>query len=283
MIWTIGDIQGCYSALRELLKKIDFDPERDRLWLAGDLVNRGEDSLATLRYLYSIRKSLDIVLGNHDIALIAAYLELKKSNPSIDPILTAPDGHKLVKWLRSQKFFHLDEKLGYCMSHAGISPQFDLEMALRSSKTIEKKLHSDDYGRWLASMFDKGPDHFDSAASEKEKERYILSSFIRMRFCYSDGRLEFKQKGSPDSAQVEVHGLMPWFVCPARKEITPRILFGHWSTLGYYHDGNVCCLDTGCVWNGRLSALRIDDGSEELVQVNCHHGISPRSLSDSSG
>ena len=275
MIWAIGDIQGCYSALRELLEKIDFDPDRDTLWLAGDLVNRGEDSLATLRYLYRIRKSLIIVLGNHDIALIAAYLEIKKSNPSIDPILTAPDGDKLIRWLRSQNFFYLDEELGYAMSHAGISPQFDLDRAVRSAKKIEKRLHSDDYGKWLSSMFDKGPDRYDSSMSEKEKEQYILSSFIRMRFCHRDGRLEFKQKGSPDSTQVKEQGLMPWFLCPTRKEIAPRILFGHWSTLGYYRDESVCCLDTGCVWNGRLSALRLDGEKEKLVQVECHHGLSP--------
>ena len=269
MVWAIGDIQGCYKHLRALLDKIEFDPKRDKLWIAGDLVNRGEDSLETLRYLYKIRKSIVVVLGNHDIALIAAYIGLKKSNSSIDPIMNAPDAPKLIKWLRLQKFFYIDDDLGYCMSHAGISPQFDLKMAIDSAKKIEKKLHSDAYGGWIASMFEKGMDHFDVTASEIEKERYILSSFIRMRFCYDDGRLEFKQKGAPDPLLVEQRGLKPWFVCPVRKKIKSKIIFGHWSTLGYYNDSEVCCLDTGCVWDGVMTAMRLDGKKEEVVQVKC--------------
>jgi len=274
MVWAIGDIQGCYKHLRALLEKIEFNPKNDRLWIAGDLVNRGEDSLETLRYLYKIRKSIVVVLGNHDIALIAAYIGLKKSNPSIDPILNAPDAPKLIKWLRSQKFFHLDDDLGYCMAHAGISPQFDLDIAIRSAKMIEKKLHSDTYGGWISSMFDKGLDHFDVKASKIEQERYILSSFVRMRFCYDDGRLEFRQKGAPDPLLVEQQGLMPWFACPVRKQIKPKIIFGHWSTLGYYSDDSVTCLDTGCVWEGTMTAMRLDGKREEIVQVGCERLLS---------
>ena len=269
MVWAIGDIQGCYRPLRALLKEIDFDPGRDTLWLAGDLVNRGKESLETLRYLYSIRKSLVVVLGNHDITLLAAYLGLKKSNPSIDPILEAPDAGKLVGWLRSQKFLHLDFEMGYCMSHAGISPEFDLGMASHYAKRLEKRLHSKKYKEWLASMFDRSIDRFDLRADEVELERYMLASFIRMRFCYSDGRLEFGQKGAPDPMLAEQEGLQPWFSCPSRKEIELKIVFGHWSTLGLYRDPHVCCLDTGCVWGRSLTAMRLDSGNEEIVQVLC--------------
>ncbi len=269
MVWAIGDIQGCYKPLRELLEKINFDPARDRLWIAGDLVNRGEGSLETLEYLYSIRKSLVVVLGNHDIALIAAWLGLRKSNPTIDPILHSSQAKKLIDWLRFQKFMHVDRQLGYCMSHAGISPEFDLETASRHAKRIEAKLHSDGYEAWLSQMFEKGTSHFGAAVSEIEKERYILSSFVRMRYCYSDARLEFKQKGAPDPRSASQKDLKPWFACPTRKKIDLRILFGHWSTLGYYNDGKVCCLDTGCVWDGLLTAMRLDSGSEELVQITC--------------
>ncbi|MEA3456972.1 MAG: symmetrical bis(5'-nucleosyl)-tetraphosphatase [Campylobacterota bacterium] len=269
MIWAIGDIQGCYGHLKALLEKIEFDPKHDTLWIAGDLVNRGADSLETLRYLYKIRKSIIVVLGNHDIALIAAYLGLKKSNPSIDPILNAPDAPKLIKWLRTQKFFHLDHDLGYCMSHAGISPQFDLDMTIRSAKKIEERLHSDSYGGWISSMFDKSMDHFDATSSEIEQERYTLSSFVRMRFCYDDGRLEFKQKGAPTPLLAENYGLKPWFACSTRKKIELKIIFGHWSTLGYYSDDNVCSLDTGCVWDGAMTAMRLDGKREEIVQVKC--------------
>ena len=139
-VWAIGDIQGCYKSFMELLEKIAFNPTQDRLWIAGDLVNRGEGSLETLEYLYSIKESVDIILGNHDITLIAAYYGIKKSNPTIDPILESPEAEKLINWLRGQKFLHVDYQLGFCMSHAGISPEFYLGMALKYSKRIEEKL-----------------------------------------------------------------------------------------------------------------------------------------------
>ncbi|MBT8349328.1 MAG: fructose-bisphosphatase class III, partial [Sulfurovum sp.] len=129
-VWAIGDIQGCYKSLRTLLEKIDFDVTRDKLWIAGDLVNRGEGSLETLEYLYSIKENVEIVLGNHDISLIAAYYGIKKSNPTIDPILESPEAKKLIDWLRGQQFLHVDYELGFCMAHAGISPEFDLGMAM---------------------------------------------------------------------------------------------------------------------------------------------------------
>lgn len=269
MVWAIGDIQGCHRHLMVLLDKINFDPKHDTLWIAGDLVNRGKDSLETLRYLYKIRQSIIVVLGNHDIALIAAYLGMRKSNPSIDPILNASDAPKLIKWLRSQKFLHVDHDLGYCMSHAGISPEFNLHMASQAAKKIEKRLHSDSYGAWISSMFDKSMDHFDASASELDRERYILSSFVRMRFCHDDGRLEFRQKGAPDPLHIEQKGLVPWFACPTRKKIKPRIIFGHWSTLGYYSDSSVCCLDTGCVWGGTMTVMQIDGKREKVVHIKC--------------
>ena len=268
MVWAIGDIQGCYHDFRALLEKIEFDPKRDRLWLAGDLVNRGEGSLETLLYLYSIRKSLTIVLGNHDITLFAAYLTIKKSNPTLDPILRHPQADKLIRWMRSQKFFHIDESLGYCMAHAGVSPQFGLAEAKRAAKLIEKSLHSDAYGGWLIEMFGREVDHYDESLSGIEKQRYILSSFIRMRYCYEDGRLEFGQKGAPDPTLMEQKGLMPWYACASRRDIAPKILFGHWSTLGYFDNGKVSCLDTGCVWGGKMTAMRLDS-REEIVELSC--------------
>jgi len=168
-----------------------------------------------------------------------------------------------------QKFLHTDKDLGYCMSHAGISPQFNLKMAQKAAKKLEKSLQSEQYGRWLASMFGQEIDHYDEKMSDIEKQRYSLASFIRMRFCYDDGRLEFRQKGAPDSRLIEQRGLKPWFASPARKKIALKILFGHWSTLGLYNDSEVCCLDTGCVWNGALTAMRLDSGDEEIVQVAC--------------
>ena len=267
-VWAIGDIQGCYKSFMELLEKINFDPKVDKLWIAGDLVNRGEGSLETLEYLYSIKKSVEIVLGNHDITLIAAYYGIKKSNPSIDPILESPEVKKLINWLRGQKFLHVDYELGYCMAHAGISPEFDLGMALKYSKRIEEKLQSDDVEVWLKAMFKHGIDRFNSESSYIDIDRYIVSAFTRMRFCYRDHRLEFDQKGAPTDALRE-KGLKPWFECQNRKDIDLRIIFGHWSTLGLHEDEHVLSLDTGCLWGGKLTAARIDSDTVKIVSINC--------------
>ena len=267
-VWAIGDIQGCYKSFRELLVKIDFNPNVDKLWIAGDLVNRGEGSLETLEYLYSIRESVEIVLGNHDITLIAAYYGIKKSNPTIDPILTSPNAKKLISWLRGQKFLHVDYQLGYCMAHAGISPEFDLGMALRYAQRIEERLQQDDVEIWLKQMFKGGMDRFDRDSNSIDIDRYIVSSFTRMRFCYKDHRLEFDQKGAP-TEELKEKGLKPWFKCKNRNEIDLKIIFGHWSTLGFYEDEHVLSLDTGCLWGGKLTAARIDNNQLEIVSVDC--------------
>jgi len=267
-IWAIGDIQGCYDSLQLLLEKIDFDPKNDTLWLAGDLVNRGPKSLEVLEYLYSIKEQVVIVLGNHDIALIAAYYGIKKSNETIAPVLQSPNAKKIIDWLCHQKFLHVDHSLGYCMSHAGISPEFDLGMAIAYARRIEEKLRRNDVEIWLKQMFKRGEARFDRDASSIDIDRYIVSSFVRMRFCYKDHRLDFDQKGPPTKALRE-KGLKPWFECHHRKDIDLRIIFGHWSTLGLYRDDNVLGLDTGCLWGGELTAARIDSDEVKIVSVDC--------------
>jgi len=267
-VWAIGDIQGCYDPLKRLLEKINFDPKQDTLWIAGDLVNRGPKSLEVLEYLYSIRESVEIVLGNHDIALIAAYYGIKKSNESIDPVLQSPMADELIDWLRQQKFLHTDYTLGYCMSHAGISPEFDLGMAVEYASRVESRLKSDDVAVWLKQMFKHGVERFDRKASHIDIDRYILSSFIRMRYCYKDQRLDFDQKGAP-TEKLRAKGLKPWFECANRKEIDLKIIFGHWSTLGFYQNDEVLSLDTGCLWGGALTAARIDVKEAEIVSLDC--------------
>ena len=267
-VWAIGDIQGCYNSLRALLEKIDFDPSKDKLWIAGDLVNRGEGSLETLEYLYGIKESVEIVLGNHDITLIAAYYGIKKSNPTLDPILESPEAEKLIDWLRGQKFLHVDYQLGYCMAHAGISPEFDLGMAMMYAKGVEEKLQSDQASIWLEQMFKKGSNRFNRDASLIDIDRYIVSAFTRMRFCYGDHRLDFDQKGPPTD-ELREKGLKPWFECQNRKDIDLRIIIGHWSTLGFYEDEHVLALDTGCLWGGKLTAAHIDSDEVEIISVEC--------------
>lgn len=267
-VWAIGDIQGCFGSFQKLLEKIHFNPKEDKLWLAGDLVNRGDGSLETLEYLYSIRDSVEIVLGNHDITLIAAYYGIKKSNPTIEPILTSPDAKKLIDWLRSQKFLHVDYTLGYCMAHAGVSPEFDLGMAIKYASRIEERLQSDEVDVWLRAMFKHGIQRFNRDSSCVDIDRYITSSFTRMRYCYGDHRLDFDQKGAPTD-ELREKGLKPWFECAYRKDIDLKIIFGHWSTLGFHHDEHVLALDTGCLWGGALTAARIDKEDVEIVSVDC--------------
>jgi len=267
-VWAIGDIQGCYSSFQKLLQKIQFDPRYDTLWLAGDVVNRGDDSLAVLEYLYSIKDSVRMVLGNHDLTLIAAYYGIKKSNPTIEPVLASPRAKVLIDWLRGQPFLHTDFKLGYCMAHAGISPEFDLGMAMAYARRVEEKLRGENAEVWLKKMFKGGVEQFNRKADEDDIDRYIVSAFTRMRYCYKDHRLDFKQKGAPTDA-VRAKGMKPWFECKNRKPIELKIVFGHWSTLGFYEDENVLALDTGCLWGGKLTAARIDLPEPKIVFYDC--------------
>ncbi|MCK5853799.1 MAG: symmetrical bis(5'-nucleosyl)-tetraphosphatase, partial [Sulfurovaceae bacterium] len=216
-----------------------------------------------------IRDSIKVVLGNHDIALISAYAGIKKSNPTIQPILDAPNAKELIDWLRQQPFLYWDYRLGYAMAHAGISPQFDFGMAIQHASRIEKKLRGRNYKAWLKHMHKTSSNKFNAKASSLDIEKYILSSFISMRFCEDDGRLDFKQKGEPTALKIARKGLKPWFACPTRKKMSMKIVFGHWSTLGYYQDNSVLSLDTGCLWGKRLTVARLDLDEPILVQVEC--------------
>lgn len=267
-VWAIGDIQGCYDAFMRLLDKIAFDPTRDKLWIAGDLVNRGKGSLETLTYLYSIRDHVEIVLGNHDITLLAVYWKLKKSNPTLDPILNSPQVDELMAWMRTLPFVHYDKDLGYVMAHAGIPPAFDLEMALSFSQKLQAKLQSDKAAKWLDKKMLGGVHTF----GEKKKNRFAINAFTRMRFCDAEGRLDFDQKGAP-SEKTYGAGLYPWFEIKDRKPLGAKVIFGHWSTLGYIDNSEVVCLDTGCVWQGKMTAKRLDVSDGEIVQVECPDGM----------
>ncbi len=269
-VWAIGDIQGCYDDFIALLKKIDFDSSKDQLWLAGDLVNRGKGSLEVLEYLYSIKDSVIAVLGNHDISLLAAYWGFKKSNHTIDPILKSPDADKLISWVRSLPFVHYDKKLGFIMVHAGIPPVFDLPMALSFSEKLQEKLQGDNASYWLKKKMLGGATIFDGT----KKNRFAINAFTRMRFCDVQGRLDFDQKGAPTKSTYDA-GLYPWFECPNRKNLPAKVIFGHWSTLGYVEKNEVICLDTGCIWRGKMTAKRIDIPNGKIVQVECLNGIKP--------
>ena len=262
---AIGDIQGCFDYFIKLLDKLNYNPSKDTLWLVGDLVNRGDKSLEVLEFLYDIKDRVKIVLGNHDIALIAAFLGLKKSNPSIEPILSSSKAKLYFNWLRELPFIQMDKNLGYIMAHAGIAPSFSLSDAIYYNNLLQEELQSSNLKEWLKLMFKKDPKKFVKGDKIKE-ERFALSAFTRMRFCYKDGSLDFEQKGSPK--KNENKDLMPWFECPNRKKIELKIIFGHWSTLGYFENSEVVAIDTGCVWKRELSAYILEEKS--LVNIKCN-------------
>ena len=270
--WVVGDIQGCFPSFMQLLIKIEFNPLQDRLWLVGDLVNRGDYGLEVLEYLYKHKESVRIVLGNHDIALIAAYFGLKNSNPTIEPILRSNDVKNYIDWLRSQPFVHIDYNLGYAMAHAGIAPNLELGAAKVYSQILQDRLQSANVKEWLKAMLSMEVNYFNPEGGVVEQERYLLSSFTRMRYCYSDGRLDFKQKGSPK--ELKNPNLYPWFDCPSKIDKELKIIFGHWSTLGFLNRDDILATDTGCIWNGKLTAVSLPD--ERVVSVNCNNGLEPR-------
>ena len=270
--YAIGDLQGCYDPLRRLLDKLHFDPQHDSVWLAGDLVNRGKHSLETLRFVRSLGTAAISVLGNHDISLIAAFHGLRKPHKSLKTLVEAEDYPDLIRWLAQRPMLHTDRTLGYALSHAGISPQWDLATAEHCAREVETQLTQFDPSAWLAQVYGDVPNAWANDLPLLDRHRYILNAFTRMRFCHLDGSLEFEAKGNPQEYRA-THGkkatLLPWFSHPKRQPLEVTVLFGHWSTLGYYHADGVIALDTGCVWGGKLSAVRIDSPHPQPYSVEC--------------
>lgn len=265
--YAIGDIQGCLEPLQCLLKEIKFNPLNDRLWLAGDLINRGPDTLETLRLLYQLRDSITIVLGNHDLHFIAVYYGQRKrgKNDTLDELLRAPDCADLVYWLRQQKLVHHDPELNFTMVHAGIPPHWDLSEALAHASEVEGVLQTDQIEYFLAGMYGNLPSRWDNNLAGVDRLRLITNYFTRMRFCNAEGELELQTKESADAAPA---GFAPWFSYSARRTRDEKIIFGHWAALeGRVDDENIYALDTGCVWGGALTALRLDD--ERWFSCDC--------------
>jgi bis(5'-nucleosyl)-tetraphosphatase (symmetrical) len=258
-IYAIGDLQGCYDELQTLLERVSFDPAHDRLWFTGDLVNRGSRSLECLRFVHSLGSAALTVLGNHDLHLLAVALVPRtkpKAKDTLEPILNAHDRDELLDWLRRQPLMHQDSTLGYVLLHAGLPPQWDIQLAADCAAEVESALRDDDVSRELfANMYGDQPDRWSDSLTGMERLRFITNCFTRMRFCDAQGRLDLKQKGTLDRAP---NGLYPWFKAPDRRSQGTRIIFGHWSALGFYERDNVLGIDTGCVWGDRLCAVRLD-------------------------
>jgi bis(5'-nucleosyl)-tetraphosphatase (symmetrical) len=255
--YAIGDIQGCYSAFRRLLDKLHFEPARDRLWLVGDLVNRGPQSLAVLRFVQSLGTRAITVLGNHDLHLLvvaAGHVQAHRGD-TLNAILRAPDRDELLDWLRRRKMMHAAGR--YALVHAGLLPQWSIAKALALAREVEAALQRDDYDDFLRHMYGNRPDRWRDDLTGIDRLRVITNVFTRLRLCTASGKMEFAHKGAPTGLP---RGYKPWFSAPRRRNRTATIIFGHWAALGLYVESNVVGLDTGCVWGRALTAFRLADG-----------------------
>lgn len=263
--YAIGDIQGCHDSFCRLLDACAFDPARDRLWLTGDLVNRGPHSLATLRHVKALGEAALTVLGNHDLYLlmVAAGTERRRGkDDTLDEILAAPDRDELLDWLRRQRLCHVER--GFCLVHAGLLPQWRVPQARALAAEVEALLRGDDYRAALANMWGSEPAAWRDDLAGWERMRVIVNAMTRMRFCSPEGVMEFRTKGEAATAPP---GYLPWFAAPGRRSIDHVLVTGHWSALGLRMEANLLALDTGCLWGRQLTAVRLED--RQVFQVDC--------------
>lgn len=266
MDYLIGDVQGCGGALDRLLGAIDFSPSRDHVFLLGDLVNRGPDSLDTLRRLRGLGNAATCLLGNHDLNLfaVAAGVRSQHRGDTLTDILDAPDRDEWLEWLKHRRMAVFEH--GWLMVHAGVVPQWDLAQTLSLAGEIETLLRGDGFADFLPLMHGDQPPRWEDALAEAPRWRFVINALTRARFVAADGTLDLITKDGSGGAP---EGFFPWFDTPGRRTQGVPIAFGHWAALGLVERPDLLGLDTGCVWGGRLSAMRIDGGRRELVQVEC--------------
>jgi bis(5'-nucleosyl)-tetraphosphatase (symmetrical) len=265
-VYAIGDLQGCLDPLQRLLDRIGFDPASDRLWFTGDIVNRGPASLATLRFVRSLGNHAVMVLGNHDLHLLAsAYADSRprKRRDTLQEVLDAPDREELVDWLRRRPVLHHDPDIGFTLVHAGLPPQWDLADARAAAAELEAVLSGDRCVDFLRHMYGNKPARWDPTLEGIDRLRYIVNALTRLRYLRADGSLEFDSKGPTERSREE---LIPWFRFPGRRSAGLSMVFGHWSMLGEIAYDGAFSVDTGCVYGGRLTALRLDDAVRTSVE-----------------
>lgn len=262
--YAIGDIQGCFDSFSRLLERCRFDPAADRLWLVGDLVNRGPRSLETLRFVRGCGKAAVTVLGNHDLSLLMAAKGFGKRHASdtFDDVLLAPDCDELLDWLRRQPLCHVEND--YCLVHAGLLPQWTVDKARALSAEVEAALQADNWTTFLAHMWGSEPAAWSDELTGWERLRVIVNAMTRMRFCTPQGVMDFRPKGGLADAP---DGLVPWFRVPGRRSADRVLITGHWSALGLKVFPNLLAIDSGCLWGGSLTAIRLED--REILQVPC--------------
>ncbi len=266
--YAIGDIQGCYDSLQRLLENCAFNPVKDRLWLVGDLVNRGPKSLETLRFIKSLGAAALTVLGNHDLYLLMVAeggAKFRGKDDTIQPILDAPDCAELLNWLRQQPLCHTEGD--YCLVHAGLLPQWTAARARELAREVEAKLQGPDFRDFVLNLWGSEPAGWSDDLTGWPRLRVIVNAMTRMRFCTRFGIMEFKAKGKLSNAPV---GHLPWFEVPDRLSAEAVLVTGHWSALGLKITPNLLALDSGCLWGGHLTAVRLED--RQVFQVDCAPG-----------
>jgi bis(5'-nucleosyl)-tetraphosphatase (symmetrical) len=266
MIYLLGDLQGCCDALVRMLQKIDFSPSRDQLYVLGDLVNRGPQSLSTLQTLIALDGSAHCLLGNHDLHLLAAAHGVRPVHrrDTLDEILQSPQRDHWLHWVRHQALaIHAH---GWLMVHAGVAPQWDLATTLSLAAEVQAQLRGPDLPDFLQVMYGNQPALWSTELVGVDRLRFAINALTRIRFVTADGALDLKCKESADAGPS---GCVPWFEAPGRATQGQPIAFGHWSTLGLLTRADLLALDTGCIWGGALTAVRIDGGQQEVIQVQC--------------
>jgi len=268
----MGDVQGCGDPLERLLAEVGFSPSRDHVYVLGDLVNRGPDSLGVLRRLRGLGGSATCLLGNHDLHLLAVSQGVRKPHrlDTIAPILQADDSADWLDWLRQQRL--AVQAHGWLMVHAGVLPVWTPEQVLALAGEVEQLLRGPDLKGFLPQMYGNEPARWDDALQGPDRWRCVINALTRLRFCTADGTMEFKTKDGSDGAP---DGHMPWFEVPGRRTAGHPVAFGHWSTLGLINRPDLLALDTGCVWGGHLTAVRIDGATREVIQIACPQAQAP--------
>ena len=276
-IYAIGDLQGCQTSFEQLLERL---PQDSDLWLAGDLINRGPRSLDTLRQVIALGDRVTAVLGNHDLHLLAVAAGVRQAHGSdtLDDILNAPDRDALIDWVRRQPLAHFAH--GHLMVHAGVLPQWDAEQVVSLAHDVQTQLRGPDWKTFLSRMFGNQPDQWQEDLNDEDRRRLTINALTRMRFCTADGRIDFKIKEGADAA---TDALRPWFDVPGRRTADVTMVFGHWSALGLVMRDRVLGLDTGCVWGGKLTAVKLatSPAERELIQIDCPQIRDPLGSADS--
>ena len=277
--YAIGDVQGCFDELKALLTHIKFNSDHDQLWFCGDLVNRGPKSLETLRFIKSLESNAITVLGNHDLHLLATAYDHKRpgKKDTFDELLKADDAAELFNWLRHQHMVYHDEDLDVTLLHAGIHPQWSLEKTLQLAREVEQVLQGDDHINFYKHMYGDKPFLWDDSLTGWQRYRFITNILTRLRYCDNEGKASLSAKGAPGSQAKHLH---PWYEIDGRKTQENRIIFGHWSTLpqaGVSSINNTYAIDSGCLWGGLLTALRIDQQPYEYFHLHCPGAQKPPS------